>query len=156
MRPIERINNFLDKVDWKLLWERWGISELLKKSKVYINSLNKEIIVNYWKENPDQRIGQLMVNLGLIPDSVKIWNDEEPDILLAQGIPPEECLYWTSIYDKEDNLLDKPITRLIKDLEPNHIKKILKIFYPKLSENYRKAFDNVLQAYCPGITYDIE
>lgn len=147
MRPIERIDNFLSKVDWKKLKDRWGLGGIYTSP----GDIKEE-----WLKVPDQRVGQLMINLGLIPDDFKIWLDEESDILIDQGIPPEECLYWTSIYDKEDNLLEKPITRLIKDLEPNHIKKILKMCYPKLSENYRKAFDNVLQAYCPGITYDIE
>lgn len=155
MRPIERIDNFLSKVDWNKLKDRWGI-EWSYIDDILTQPITYAKFREYWKENPDQRIGQVLINLGLIPDNFKIWIDEESDILINQGIPPEECLYWTSIFDKNENLLDKPITRLIKDLEPNHIKKILKIFYPKLSENYRKAFDNVLQAYCPGITYDIE
>jgi hypothetical protein len=155
MRPIERIDNFLSKVDWNKFKDTWKIEfsyfeDLLNSPLTYAK------FREYWKENPDQRIGQVLINLNLIPDNMRIWLDEESDILIDQGIPPEECLYWTSMYDKEDNLLEKPITRLIKDLEPNHIKKILKMCYPKLSENYRKAFDNVLQAYCPGITYDIE
>ena len=150
MRPIERIDNFLEKVDYDKLFQRWFGTDM---PNTFIVSQDT---IKYWFDNPDQRFGQVLINLQLIPDNIRVWTDEESDILINQGIPPEECLYWTSIFDKDENLLEKPITRLIKDLELNHIKKILKIFYPKLSENYRKAFDNVLQAYCPGITYDIE
>jgi hypothetical protein len=153
MRPLERIDNFLERVNWGwLLKDHWKVTpnfDFIKLDHI-VN------ITNYWRENPDQRIGQVLINLELIPDNFRIWTDEESDILIDQGIPPEECLYWTSLYDKNENLLDTPITKLIKDLEPGYIKKILKRFYRRLSENYKKAFDNVLQAYCLGITYDIE
>jgi hypothetical protein len=158
MRPFERIDNFLNKVDWRdLLFRRWQIpyedNELLEKCIAYFDS---PPVPDYWKENPDQRIGQVLINLGLIPDNLKIWMDEESNILIDQGIAPEECLYWTSLYDKDNNLLEEPITRLVADLEPGHIKSILKMCYKNLSEEYKKAFDNILQKYCPGITYEIE
>jgi len=153
MRPIERIDNFLQKVNWDKLAERWNC-ELLHGCTPEFN-ISKETL-DYWKKNPDQRIGQVFINLGLILDSLKIWNDEESDILASQGLPPEEYLYWTSLYDKDDVLLDQPITRLIKDLETSHIKAILKLCYKNLSEDYKKAFDNTLQKYLSGVTYDIE
>jgi hypothetical protein len=152
MRPIERIDNFLSKVDWGKLYDRWNLPNSFCTDMDFINPK----FVEYWKENPDQRIGQVLINLNLIPDKFDIWTDEESDILIDQGIPLEDCLYWTSFYDKDENLLKEPVTRLIKDLKPDHIKKILKGHYKRLSENYKKAFDNVLQKYCPGITYDIE
>lgn len=149
MRPIEKTANFMIKVDHKQLAKRWKLDFIPLSTK-----FGK--ILRYWNANPDQRIGQVLINLGLLSDSLLIWNDEENDILKDQGLPPEEYLFWTSIYDKDERLLDEPITRLIKDLEVSHIKKILKMFYPKLSEDYKQAFDNVLQKYSPGITYDIE
>lgn len=152
MRPIERIDNFLNKVQWGCLIEDWGLEPTYTTSCL----VNLSEITAYWKENPDQRIGQVLINLGLIPDYLKIWIDEESDILIDQGIAPEDCLYWTSLYDKDNNPLDKPITRLVADLEPSHIKAILKICYKNLSEEYKKAFDNMLQKYYPGITYEIE
>jgi len=177
MRPIERIDNFLKLVNWEKVLKRWNINGFAHYDLFTCDKCSGEgeispdydicekcngsgqlyaIFLKYWKENFDQRIGQVLINLDLIPDNFKIRVDEESDILIDQGISPEECLYWTSLYDENENLLDKPITRLIKDLEPNHIKRILKGHYKRLSENYRKAFDNILQAYCPGIIYDIQ
>lgn len=139
MRPVERIDNFLNKVDWFKLWKKWDISITNKD----INN----ILVPYWKENHDQRIGQAAINLGLVPDNLIIWSDEEWEILQDQGLEPEEYLFWTSYLDKDENKLDKPITRLIKDLDVAHIRAI-KAYFNKhqayLPPNYVKAFNNVL------------
>jgi len=145
MRPIERIDNFLEKVNWyKLFYDRWKLSPTDVYKVEHERLLN---IIEYWKENPDQRIGQLLINLELVPDNLKIWSDEEEDILISQGIPPEECVYWTSIYDKQNNLLSVPITRLIKDLDINHILNIKRYAYNKnvsLPHNVLQAFENML------------
>lgn len=145
MRPIERIVNFLNLVDWDKLEERWKQSNNLKC--VMTNGVNT-CIIDYWKENPDQRIGQVLINLGIVSDNLLIWNDEESDILLDQGVAPEYCLYWTSIYDKEGNLLDKPVSKLLKDLDTDHIVNIYKHVYIEnnktLSDTYDLAFNNVL------------
>ena len=145
MRPIERIDNFLEKVNWyKLFYDRWKLSPTDVYKVEHERLLN---IIEYWKENPDQRIGQLLINLELVPDNLKIWSDEEEDILISQGIPPEECVYWTSIYDRQNNLLSVPITRLIKDLDINHILNIKRYAYNKnvsLPHNVLQAFENML------------
>ena len=140
MRPIERIDNFLRSVDFSKLSGRWGL-ELL------ITGINRRTRT-YWKQNPDQRFGQVLINLGIVSDTLLIWLDEESDILLDQGIAPEYCLYWTSIYDKDGNLLDEPVSKLLKDLDTDHIVNIYKYVYIEnnktLSDTYDLAFNNVL------------
>ena len=138
MRPIERIDNFLEKVDWNKLEERWKC-----KLPVQQELANAEM---YWLENPDQRFGQVLINLGLIPDG-GAWNDEETTILEAQGLPPEEYLFWTSHYDEHEKELDKPITRLVANLEPRYILRIKEYFFKKhisLPAILSEAFYNVL------------
>lgn len=153
MRPIERIDNFLNLVDWiKLIVQRWGLSEEIHDSIYYdyLHNLKvlEQIVIPYWKSNPEQRIGQALINLGLISDNLLIWNDEESDILLDQDIAPEDYLYWTSIYDKDNNLLDEPVSKLLKDLTTDHIVNIYKYTYIEnkrtLSELYNIAFNNIL------------
>lgn len=34
-------------------------------------------IEKYWKKNPDQRFFQMMINIGMIEDSLKLWNLED-------------------------------------------------------------------------------
>lgn len=124
MRPIERIDNFLAKVDYSLLSKRWGL-DIEYFDNIYCLYNNK--VTEYWKKNPDQRYGQVLINLSLIPDKLNIWIDEEYDILIAQGLEPRDVIFWTSYYDKDNNLLDKPISRLIKDLDTEHVQTLLGI-----------------------------
>jgi hypothetical protein len=145
MRPIERIDNFLRKVSWKQLGERWSMDlHFLEKSQEYNTELYTNFL-DYWVDNSDQRIGQALINLTLIPDNMKAWIDEESDILIDQGIAPEECLYWTSLYDKDNVILDEPITRLVKDMDVSHINRILEQIPNRLSENMKQAFQNVIK-----------
>lgn len=154
MRVKERIDNFLQKVDLDKLSKRWNLvedkeetslSELLTVTSTYYD-IN---IVNYWKENYDQRFGQVLINLGILSDDLKIWCDEDDAILLDQGLPLEEVLYWGSNYDKDMNLLPETIYRLIKDLDSDHIEKIYTYLYcrgHRLSPLHRTAFLNVLKS----------
>jgi hypothetical protein len=144
MRPIERIDNFLNKVDIPLLSLRWNINDGLLLD--ILGWDNSDIFKPYWKENPDQRIGQVLINLELVPDNMFIWNDEESDILKDQGIAPEEYLYWGSIYDKYMNRISLT-HKLIKDLDSEHISAIYQYMFKngkELSQDYRTAFKNVL------------
>ena len=141
MRPIERINNFLKLVDLYKLADRWKIDFDLFRKMLNGN----RYFELYWQSNPDQRFGQVLINLSLIPDSFQAWNDEEDDILAAQGIPPEQYLYWTSIFNKDGQKLLEPVTRLISDLETDHINNILVDPRLKLSPLYIQVFNNILQ-----------
>jgi hypothetical protein len=143
MRPVERINNFLQKVNWSTLIRRWRLSV---EEEVRIIK-NLDFIKTKWEKFPDQRIGQLLINLNLIKDHYLIWVDEEYEILRDQGIPPEEYLFWTSYLDKDENKLDKPITRLVSDLDVSHIRAIKSYFNKHqvyLPPHYVEALNNTL------------
>jgi len=76
-----------------------------------------------------------------------IWHAEEPDILMSQGIALEECLYWTSMYNKDEKVLDEPITRKVSSLTKEHIIRIVEFMKEhngKLSPEMEQAFTNVL------------
>ncbi len=134
MRPKERIPIFLKLVNWSELQNRWGIS--------YNHTFFIKTVEKYWLDNYDQRIGQVLINLDLIPDSFNIWSDEESDILKDQGIEPREFLFWGNIYDKDMNRLEKTRQILIKDLNTDHIKAILKMFEDRdnLNPLYKETF----------------
>lgn len=40
-------------------------------------------ITKYWLDNPDQRFGQMLINLNIVPDG-KYWNTEEVDWLIEK------------------------------------------------------------------------
>ena len=121
MRPPERIDNFLAKVDWFKLMCRWGIDYSYFEEMLH-SGYND--LIKYWKENPDLRFGQACINLNWMPDKLNIWNDEESDILIDQGVPPREVYFWTSYYDEYMNRLPEPKRKLIKDLDDDHLNNI--------------------------------
>jgi hypothetical protein len=150
MRPIERIDNFLKLVDWNwLLYEKWKIDkeDLVAKKICYMTN---PTLPEVWKQNPDQRIGQLLINLGLIDDSLERWVIEDSTILIDQGIEPEEVLYWTSMYNENSEILETPITRKVSTLTEEHIIRILAFMVEhggRISPDMQKAFDNMLLKY---------
>jgi hypothetical protein len=125
MKPIERIDNFIKLVDWKKLAERWLFSPVLLFGKTPYADIIDIDVIPYWKSNPDQRIGQVLINLGLVTDELKVWLDEEHDVLISQGILPEKCVYWGVNYDKDHNRLPKTQWKLIDELNTDHIETII-------------------------------
>ena len=122
MRPKERIPIFLEKVNFDTLQERWN-EDISQKLRDIIFTPK---VLRYWKKNYDMRFGQMLINLNLIPDSLRIWNDEEDLILLDQNVPFREFMFWGRVYDKNMNRLPKVQRILIKDMTTNHIKAILR------------------------------
>ena len=39
------------------------------------------IIETYWRQSTDQRFGQMLINMGLIPDDIRTWTMEDDDLL---------------------------------------------------------------------------
>ena len=151
MRTIHRIQNFIDKVNWfDLIHNQWNIynSKLEAYDTVKAIELSLTNIKEYWELNPDLRISQVLISMSFIPNKEGMWYYmEESEILEAQVYSPEEYLFWTSLFDKDGNKLEKPITRLVKDLTKEHIRAIKKyneerkVWLPTL---YNQAFNNVL------------
>jgi len=146
MRPKERIPIFLKKVDFDKLQDRWDIdiSQDLRGT-ILSNKIRRK-----WLKDPDQRFGQLLINLELIPDKFNIWEDEEYLILDSQGIPKREFIFWGRQFDKHMNKLPKIEHVLLKDMETSHIKAILKGNYCK-SDFYLSAFKEELAFRKPSI-----
>ena len=144
MRPIARIDNFIEKVNTIKMSYKWKLDTIW-----HINLLamfTSETFITYWKENYDMRVGQALINFDIIPDNFSAWNDEERDILRDQGLPPEEYLFWGSIYDKDMNPIPK-IQRLIKNMDTDHIEKVLSLYAEEhLPTDYITAFTNVLKS----------
>lgn len=125
MRPKERIANFLEKVDWEyLLNKRWNLG-ISMDNEIWDYLYNDTWDIKYWLDNPDQRVGQVLINLNIIPDDFKIWVDEDVEILKDQGVPIREVLLWGQNYDKDMNRLAKTNWLLLKDMATDHIENIL-------------------------------
>ena len=144
MRPVERIDNFLSLVDWDwLLFKKWDYA---RKRMEILTIVKSDLLKEEWMKHPDMRIGQLLINMNLIEDDLKVWLLEESDILLEQGIAPIDCLYWVSILDKDGNLLSEPKSKLIKDLDKDHIIAIIKAIVNGTARANSKQLDALLCA----------
>lgn len=63
-----------------------------------------------------------------------------------------EQFEWTSVYDKEERFLTKPVTRPLKELDDEYIEKLIGIMEQKLDNNiltvvmiYKSIFENELK-----------
>jgi len=36
-----------------------------------------KLIEELWNKHPDQRLGQLLINLGIVDDSMRVWRNED-------------------------------------------------------------------------------
>jgi hypothetical protein len=140
MRLKERIPIFLKYVNFDFLQERWNtdISQYVR------GLILQKVVKEYWLSNPDLRFGQMLINLEYLPDNLIIWNDEERDILDAQGIPKREIMLWGNNYDKDMNQLPKTIWRPIAEMSTKYIQAILDGSWAKNPE-YKKVFEEEIQ-----------
>lgn len=84
---------------------------------------------DYWSENYDQRLGQALINFGLIQDNLLIWIKEEVEWLIDKGyLNPEDIIFWRVNYNIDGTRKEETEYRLLKDLGINHIKNIIKFF----------------------------
>ena len=129
MRPIKRIDKFFEH----------NILDRLHDDDVFSNQEFKNVTENfdkfkeYWYANPDQRFRQVLINLGLIEDSTLFFK-EDFDVLMQYEIYLGDIVTWTSYYDKNENLLDEPITKYIKDLDTSHLHAIKRFAYKKMKD----------------------
>jgi len=139
MRNPDRIDIFRSEVSIKDLEKRWNVTATdYCPLKFY----------TYWEKYPDQRVGQALINCGMVEGSFTTWSDEDVNILKDLGINIKPLLQWTSYYDKDKNLLDKPIKRTVEELDTDHIEAIMSDYEKKiqpLTEDYVNAFKEILE-----------
>ena len=131
--------------------------KLFKKKEVFLKFYNSELsykvfienfkdLSNFWKECPDLRFGQMLINKNVIFDCFQ-WNTEEVDWLVSNNfIDIEKIEFWGINYDKNENRLKKTKFKLLKDLDLEHIKNIIKFFEKynslhKLNKKYLEYFN---------------
>lgn len=113
--------------------------DILKKFlNTFSNKLLDNVMENYdeikqtWLENPDLRFGQLLCNLRLIPDidiENHIWNIEEDDWLIKNDYCNfEDIKFWGVNYYKNGKKRKSVKYKLLRDLDLEHIKNIIKFF----------------------------
>lgn len=129
MRPIKRIDKFFEHN----IIDRLHDDDVISNEEFANIAKHFEQFKKYWHANPDQRFGQVLINLNLIEDST-LYYKECIDVLMKYEVYLGDIIEWTSYYDKDENLLDEPITRYIKDLDTNHLHAIKRFSYKKMKD----------------------
>ena len=140
-RKHERIPIFLKLVDWLKLIEELSLAAGTKFSSAMLSNsiLNNIITITYeWTRNPDLRIGQLLINLGIVPDNLVLYNLECNAILKAQKVDKRKYILWGTFGKEGDYPEAKHIP--VCDLQTEHIKSILRtqVLSKKLKKLLRK------------------
>ncbi len=142
MRPKERIPILLELIDWSQLETKYGV---VIRHEDWDNQLKE--ITKYWNDQPDQRFGQMLINLQLVDDQWSLWNMEWHEFLEEQGCEPIDYFIWGVNFDKDRNRLPKTIWKPIKELELNHIEAILNDYENGLLYlhiRYIEAFNKII------------
>lgn len=149
MRNKNRIKIVLDL----MLNKETLLSFLNTSSQKLMDDLynNWEEIKEEWLKYPDCRLGQLLVNLNLIPSkNIEhiIWNIEEDDWLIKNGYCNiEDVKFWGVNYYKNGKQRKTTKFKLLKDLDDDHIRNIIIFFekynsLDKLNKEYLEYFNN--------------
>lgn len=119
----------------KKLFEKDVLEHFLNSSNnILISELHKyhNYIVQCWINNPDLRFGQLLCNIGLITDKEiedHIWNIEETLWLVDNNYCSfEDVHFWGINYFKNGKKRKSTKYKLLRDLDLDHIKNIIKFF----------------------------
>jgi len=147
MRPKQRIPVFLKEVNWQsligLLWEMDG-----DEKTEYTKRLNEKFdeMVEYWMKNPDLRVTQVLVNMGIIPNKQGFWYyKEDHELLIELGREARDIVLWGVNYTKGMKLLPKTKWTPIKDLATDHIQAILDGGYARGNSFYINLFKEELK-----------
>lgn len=152
MRRIERISIILDIIPWyNFIQNTTGLDKLSANLKFVVDNIESKIedIKKEWLENPDMRLGQLLINMNLAPDIFSLWIVEEDDWLIYNDYCNiEDIKFWGQNYDKNMNRLSETRWVLLKNLTTDHIKGIIKYFKDinrELNEDYLKYFNKRIE-----------
>lgn len=134
----------------KILYDFLGIKESGWAKKLHENW---DLIEKKWKENPDQRFGQLLVNLNLINSKEienRIWYVEEDDWLIENNyIKLEDIKFWGINFYKNGRQRKNIKHVLLRDLKTDHIKNIIRFFegrIHRLNQKYLQYFNERINA----------
>ncbi len=74
-RRRKEVEDFVNSVHWGKIKNRWGLHPYTP------NLLETEEFKKYWRQNPELRPGQALINLGLIKDDDLRWGDTTYSLL---------------------------------------------------------------------------
>jgi hypothetical protein len=148
MRPVERIVPFINKIDFKRLFDEVWPNLGVNSTQMEITIIhNLHALIRFWLDNQDLRFSQVIVNMGLLPNVPGLWYYmEDSEILEKLGEEPAEVNYWGSLFDENGDRRDEIYWSKISNLKTNHIARILEGGYVERNPKYKRIMEKELEA----------
>jgi hypothetical protein len=152
MRAKERISIILDLLDNNYMdfLIDIGIGEENRHELIDVYFLKGKEIEEFWMENPDLRLTQVLVNLDIIPNIAGFWYyTEETDYVVEKGwCEFEDIHFWGVNFTKDGERLPETIFKRVSDLDRDHVMNILKFYdekssRTKINSKYLKYFEKI-------------
>lgn len=125
MRAPQRIPILMEKINFEQFIADLKVFENPKEVSDQIDLFD---VLEFWNENPDYRLTQVLIQLGYLPNSPGGWfYIEEDNWAIEKGLVKfEEIHFWGVNYDKDGNRLPKTIFKPLHELTTEHIENIIK------------------------------
>lgn len=93
--------------------------------------LNEDLVKKLWIKNPDLRLTQVLINVGIMPNFPGFYYYIEDELLMIDTglLAPRDILFWGQNYDKDNNRLDETNYILIRDINNGHLQAILDVVF---------------------------
>jgi len=106
--------------------------------------------IEFWESNPDLRLPQVLINLGIMPNFGGFYyHKEDEDSMIESGlIDARDILFWGINYTKDNKPLDETAWTLIADMNTDHISTIVSLINKRkmaVSPVYTKYFREELK-----------
>ena len=138
MRRPERIPIVMENMDFEKFIADLNLLQKKSDVKKLAAVMDKMALEKYWIENPDERLTQVLVNTGILPNVPGLWYYiEEVDWLIEKKILKfEEIKFWGRNYDANKNRLPQTQFVVLKELSKSHIRNIMRDCPQAVPESY--------------------
>ncbi|KEQ31207.1 hypothetical protein N180_02865 [Pedobacter antarcticus 4BY] len=147
MRNPERIPIILDLIqgNYKQFLDDLHVEVGDIDSLISLYNTKRIDIEEYWMANPDLRLTQVLVNMGILQNIPGDWYyKEETDYVVEKGFCDfEDVHFWGVNFDEFGKQLPATLHKPLRELDTNHIRAIVKMFeghHTRLKHGYIDYF----------------
>lgn len=155
MRQERRIGIILpilkdNRNKYKVLNSWFDSPHIVLNGIVEIWDKNYDTFCNFWVDNPDLRLPQVLINIGIMPNFHGFYYHKEDAITMIDTglLFPEEILFWGNNYDKDNNRLSETRWVLPTEMTKGHLEAIIDLYdngKMRVSEVYIEMFKKELK-----------
>lgn len=128
MRNPQRIDIVLSKINFDQFILSNSNNLTAQSAEILAEKIEGDIdkIRTEWRKYPDLRLGQLLIIKGYVPDNYRMFNVEEDDWMIENGICSiQDIKFWGNNYDINRNRLTETVYILLKDMNDGHVQAII-------------------------------